>query len=57
LTPKDETDFWWDFPKDENQKDQLFNKLKKLISNKGESYLKKFDDWEDTTSKFTTQSI
>jgi len=57
LTPNDETDFWWEFPKTDAEIESLFSKLKELISSKGEAYFNHFDNWEEIVSQFTTDSI
>ena len=51
LTPNNESDYWWDFPKNENESNLLFNELKRLISSNGHNYFDQFNKWEEICKK------
>jgi hypothetical protein len=57
LTPNNDYDFWWNFPKTEDQTRDLFEELVKLISSIGESYFEKFINWEDNVLKFSPEDV
>ncbi|MGD1841003.1 MAG: DUF4304 domain-containing protein [Thermonemataceae bacterium] len=57
LTPHGESDFWWDFPTNENDRAQLFDALRELITTRGEAYFKPFDQWKEIITKFSIDDI
>ncbi|WP_167341885.1 DUF4304 domain-containing protein [Nonlabens sp. SY33080] len=57
LTPNNESDYWWSFPKNETDQIRLFTEIKELINNKGNTFFDKYTNWENTILKFTSDDI
>lgn len=45
LTPNGESDYWWDFPKDENESKLLIGEIRTMIPKKLEQDFENYESW------------
>ncbi len=57
LTPTGESDYWWYFPKNEQEEKVLIEEISQLIKFKAGQYFNRYEDWTKTVSELKTEDI